>query len=472
MWKALSAVVNRFVLKAYEDAAAERTAADPPQSPDSAASIHPAALNASVPAPVNREYLEQQFQRALQLMQAGNAPAAQHMIRAAVARVAQQQPGSPLFGEACIKEATILIAIGELPKAEIACRAAMDLPAADDAARKERVNHQTFLGDILARQQKLDEAERVLRDALEERRKIFGPEHTGYAIGLAALADLLLQRDRPAEALETIDEALRILSRARHERLPADLALRAFIVKATGGLEAEALAAWPTLTRGMQKNLIHQCVRRSKQADARLAQSVLAEVRERAHSTPELDAPPLLAIDIALANAAQQNGDHDARIAACRSMVKLCQTFADRHQLAAAQQALAMALDDAGRAEEVAPAFDAAVRTAREVNDLAMLSTVLMNYAISADKAGRREQAEVLHREAVDHGASSGDWSTHGHSTVAYGIFLQHNGRLEEARGLLEEAVAHLSPSHVVFAAAQAHLQALERGEKCLCDLR
>ena len=465
MWKAIAAVVNRFVTQAYEEAATE-TAATAKTAP----AVSGAAISGTL-APVDREYLEQQFQRAIQLMQGGNPPGAQQMMRAAVARIAQQQPGTPLFAEALIKEATILTATGELARAEIACRAAIDLPLDDDAARKERINHQTFLGDLLARQAKFDEAERVLRDALAARQQLYGAEHTGSAVGLAALADLLLQRGRADEALVNIDEAVRLLSRAKHERLPTDLALRAFTVKAAKGPDAESLTAWPDISRGMQKTLIQQCVRHAKQADAKLAQPVLTELRDRAHATAEMDAPLLLSIDIALANVAQQNGDHAARIAACESMVKLCQSIADHHQLAAAQQALAMAFDDAGRAEEAAAAYEAAVKTARDVNDLALLSTVLMNYGNSADKAGRSEQADQLHREAVDHGASSGDWSTHGRSTVAYGIFLQHNGRLEEAKGLLEEAVAHLPPSHGDFAAAQEHLAALDGGHKCACRI-
>ena len=159
MWKALAAVVNRFVTQAYEEADAERRASVPVAGLDSAPPSHPAAAMTNAPELANREFLESQFQRAFQLMQSGNPSAARQLIRAAAARIAHEQPGSALFGEACIREATILTAIGELPKAEIACRAAIALPAVDDVARKERINHKTFLGDILARQEKLEEAE-------------------------------------------------------------------------------------------------------------------------------------------------------------------------------------------------------------------------------------------------------------------------------------------------------------------------
>ena len=263
--------------------------------------------------------------------------------------------------------------------------------------------------------------------------------------------------------MEAIDDALRIDTRAKHERWPGDLALRAYILKSANGLDAEAFTAWKDLTRGMQKTLANQCVSRSPQAGPPLAQAVLLELRHRLDSpvSPEMDPQLVLSVDIALANAAQRNGDPAVRIAACESMVALCHGMTAHNQLALAQQALASALDEAGRQAEVPAVFDAAVLTAREVNDLVLMANVLSHYAQWADRSALHDQADALYREAVDCGASSGDWSTHGRCTVAYGIFLHRMGRLDEARGLLEEAVAHLPPSHADFARAQEHLEAL-----------
>ena len=462
MWKVISAAVNRFFLKSFEEASTDKPA-------KSALAIDTPRANVNVAIPLNRDVLHQQFQQAIQVMQGGNAAAAGQIIQAAVAKIVESQPNTPLHADACYKWATILSANGQLDRAEIACRQAVDIPATDDPAKKERLTYQLYLGDILTHQDKLDEAEQVLSENIAARKVIFGAEQIGYAIGLSALADLLLSRERPMEALEKIDESVRILSRAKHERLPGDLVLRAFIVKAAHGPAAPGIEAWPELTRGMQKMLAQQVLRQAKQADPHLAQSVIVELRQRLETTPDIEPQLLLSIDIALANEARENGDHEVHISACQNMVQLCSGMPDRVQLTMAQQALAMALDKAGRVDEVSPAYDAAVATARDVNDLALLSNVLRNHAISADKAGRPEQAEGLHREAVDHGASSGDWSTHGRSTVAYGIFLQHAGRWEEARGLLEEAVAHLSPAHADFASAQEHLQALDQGIDCAC---
>ncbi len=463
MWKVISAAVNRFILNSFDEAATDKQSRSVSAAPAFPGNRGDAAIQ-------NQDFLNQQFQQAIQVLQGGNGAAAEQIMQTAVLKIAQSQPNTPLHADASYKLATVLSAMAQFDRAEIACRQAMAIPAEDESAKKEQLTYQVYLGDILAQQDKLSEAEQVLVENVAARKTIFGAEQIGYAVGLSALADLLLSRARPTEALEKIDESILILSRAKNERLPADLALRAFIVKAANGPAAPAIEAWPELTRGMQKMLVGHALRQTRQADSHLAQAVLVELRQRLETTPEMEPSLLLSIDIALAHAAQQNDDHDVHISACQNIVRICEGMPDRAQLAMAQQALAMAFDKAGRVAETGPAYDTAVATARVVNDLALLSNVLRNYAISADKSGRFEQADALHREAVDHGASSGDWSTHGRSTVAYGIFLQHAGRLEEARGLLEEAVAHLSPAHADFTAAQEHLQALEQGIECSCN--
>jgi tetratricopeptide (TPR) repeat protein len=454
MWKNISAAVNRFVAKSFDEAAVDKPAAVGPSRSPAAAVFAPRVS----PVLISRDQLEEQFQRAAQLIKGGSAAAARQLMRATREQIAKEQPGTSIFAEACFKEAMIFSATGAAEDAEAACRLAAGVATPDESAKKERINYLTHLGDILAGQKKFDEAQDVLREALEQREILFGTEHPSYAGGLSAMADLLLARGQPAEALPPIDQAVRIVSRAKHERWPADLALRAFIVKAANGLDAAAFETWPELTRGMQKTLMTQVARLAKQGDPGLAQAVLTELHHHIDQTPELDPVAILGVDIAMANAAQQTGDHALRIAACEEMVRLCGAMRDRHQLALAQQALAMALDDGGHTQQVAAAYDQAVLTARQLNDLPLLSNVLRNYALSAEKAGRLDQADVLHREAVDHGASSGDWYTHGRSTVAYGIFLQGRGRVAEARGLLEEAVAHLPPTHPDFAEAQGRL--------------
>jgi tetratricopeptide (TPR) repeat protein len=462
MWKNISAAVNRFVAKSFEEAAVNPAASE--RGSGEGKSTAAAAFAPKTTAVLmNRDLLEEQFQRAVQLVKGGSAAAAQQLMRATVEEVAKKQPGTSLYAEACFKEALIFQSIGALAEAEAACRLAVNVAAETDTAKKERINYLTHLGDILASGRKFEEAETFLREALRQREILFGTEHASYAGGLSALADLLMAQGKAPEALALIEEALRIVSRAKHERWPADLAHRAFILKTASGTEAIAFDAWPELSRGMQKTLMIQVAHLAKHGPPPLAQAVLTELHARIDATPELDPVAILGIDIALANAAQQNGDHSTRITACEEMVRLCSMMPDRHQLTLAQQALAMALDDAGRSDDVATAYDSAVQTARQVNDLPLLSNVLRNYALSADKAGRAEQAGRLYSEAVDHGASSGDWFTHGRSTVAYGIFLQRAGRRDEARGLLEEAVAHLPPSHPDFDEAQRQLEALSR---------
>jgi tetratricopeptide (TPR) repeat protein len=460
MWKSITAAINRLVQKSYDEAAAAKPTPPTGAAPDVRAHAH-----APAHAPVTREELQQKFQQAVLLLQAGNRAAAEQTISALVARVSAAQPNGPLHAEALSKQATILAAAGDWPAAESACRAAIAIPAPSDVLRKERLGYQLLLADVLAPQGKLDEAENLLRAGLAERRTLFGEQNANYAIGLSALAELLVTRARPAEALPLVQESVRLLGAARHDQLPHDLALRAYVIKmeaAAAAAAADGFATWEALSDDVRNAVVHHCVKRAPAADPRAARSVLIELRQRLDAQPgAADVPLRVSVNVALANAARSLADHETRIDACRRMVALCEPLPERSQLATAQMALAMALSDAARGEEANAAYATAAATARQTQQLALMSTVLRNYAQWADAAALPEEADRLYREAVDHGASSGDWSTHGQSTVAYGIFLHKQGRLDEARGLLEEAVAHLPPSHPDLPRAREHLREL-----------
>jgi tetratricopeptide (TPR) repeat protein len=463
MWKLLAAAINRFVVRSYEEASTDPAAKGP-----SGGSSRPVAARG--PEPLTREAVEQHFQRAVQLLQSGNNAAAEEAIQLAVKRAAAEGKGAgPIYAEALFKEGTILRAVGSLERAAAAWRAAVDVSAVDDAAREDRFTYQASLADLLAHAGKLDEAEQVLRTCVSEQKGFYGPQHPTYALGLSALADLLLVRSQPATALEAIDEAVSIDTAASHERLPIDLATRAYAVKAARGNDANSLEPWASLSPQTQAILVKQCLARAEHFDSRIVRAVLLELRERLESTSDIPVVLPVSVNIALANLGRLSGDHDARIQALRQTIELCEPLPDRTHLATAYQELATALDEANQQAEVPAAYDAAAQAAREADKPALLSAILRNYALWSDRAGHSERADELHREAVHHGASCGDWAVHGRSTTAYGIFLQHAGRPENAREMLEEALAHLPPSHPDAAAAQEHLTALDRGEPCAC---
>jgi len=467
MWKLLAAAINRFVMRSYEEASTAPAVKSP------VGETVPRPLVAKGPELLTREGVEQHFQRAVQLLESGNNAAAEEAIQLAVKRAAVEgNKAGPVYAEARFKEGTILRALGAVDRAAAAWLAAIEVRAIDDESREDRFAYQASLAELLANTGKLDEAEQVLRTSVGEQKEFFGPHHLSYALGLSALADLLLVKNEPAAALEAIDEAVQIDTAAAGERLPIDLATRAYAVRAARGKEVESLETWPTLTPQMQAILVKQCIARAEHFDPKIARPVLLELRERLQNTAGAPVVLPVSVNIALANLARTSGDHEARIEALQQTIKLCEPLPDGTHLATAYQELATALDDADRQAEVPTAYDAALQAARETDKRALLSAILRNYAIWSDRAGHHERADELHREAVHHGASCGDWAVHGRSTTAYGIFLQHACRNEKAREMLEVALAHLPPSHPDTTAAQEHLTALDRGEPCACHIK
>ncbi len=450
MWKALAAAVNKMI-----DSAGER-----PSVPAARAATTPQA-----PA-VNQRWIDQSFERAVTLLHADNKPGADAAMQEVVDRAASFNSAGLVYADALFKHALILSAAGEPDRAAERCRQAVAVPATDEVARKARLNYQLNLGDMLTRLRRLDEAEVVLRESLSGRRLAYGERHAGYAAGLSAIADLELARGRYAEALAAVDEALTIVSAAAPERAPAELALRAYAVTAGGG--ADPLRGWEGLAPEGKNALVRSALQRSSQAEPRIAQAVLVELRDRL-TADEGDAGLKLSVYIAISHVAQRTGDHETRIAAAREAVRLCQDRPERSALAAAQRNLAQALADAGRNDEVPAVYAAAVDAARETGQLPLLSDILRTYALWADTAGRPEVAEPLYAEAAQHGASSGAWATHGRSSTAFGVFLQHQARPDQARRWLEEAIAHLPPNHSDIVIARQHLDALNRGVPCGC---
>src|SRR5258706_13315005 len=309
MWKLLAAAVNRFVMRAFDEASTEPSA--------KGAASASARQSAGGPEWLNREEVEQQFQRAIGLLQSGNAAAAEEAIQLAVKRAANESGKTgPIYALALFKEGTILRALGARDRAAEAWRAAVAVPPNDEAARKERLTYRASLAALLADLGALDEAEEVLRACAGEQKERLGADDPGYALALSALADLLLVKGEPGAALEALDEAVPNLTTLSHERPAIDLATRAIAIQTAHGIDRERLDRWRALPSPMQMVLVKQCVARAGHYDAQVARAVLLELREKLQATSEA-APVLpLSVNIGLANLARASGDHDARIEA------------------------------------------------------------------------------------------------------------------------------------------------------------
>jgi tetratricopeptide (TPR) repeat protein len=319
--------------------------------------------------PLTPQSLASTMERAATALENGDSLRAEELVhRAAEQAAAEAGQQSRLYALALFNEATILSGIGDLARAAQAFRSAAEVPAAEREAQQNRLTYLTRLGEILTRLEQLEEAEQVLREGLSERQSFYGLEHSGYATGLAPLAENLLAQGRLAEAEPLIEQAVLINWEAGHEAVAGDMAIRAYVLKAAHGPEISALDHWEKLPPHMQEMLAANCLERAERADPHAAQAVLLELRRRLQATPDVEVLPLASVNTRLASIARLTGDHDVRIEACRMAIKLGGGMDDSERVVSAWEGLAMALEDAGRGDEAAAAHRAAAERARRAN--------------------------------------------------------------------------------------------------------
>jgi len=419
---------------------------------------------------LDSKQLERTFEQAVQLLQQGDGLKAEELVHAASEQAAAQAGrDSQLYAQALFHEATILCGVNDLVRAAVVCRTAAEVPAKDKAGQKDRLTYWMNLGDILTRLNQLEEAEQVLRQSLEERDAFYGVEHSGYAFGLAPLADNLFAQGRAAEALPLARQAVEINWKNGNEQAASDLALLACVVKAAEGPDAPGLELWEALPPHMQQKLVEHCLERAERSDPSAAKAMLVELRRRLQSTPDVEVAPLINVNVQLANIARLAGDHETRIEAARFSIKLCGGAGDISRVVNAYEGLAMALDDAGRFEECEQAYRDALAKARQGRQRRLASNVLRNYAIWLDQRDRKDDARRTHQEAVAEAAASGDGVMRGRALAASGIFLQHSGQPGVALAQLQESLQLLPPDHADAFCAQSHVLAIEAGGECSC---
>ena len=142
------------------------------------------------------------FDTASALLQEGRlADAEQLMVKELQAAEKKYGRGSPQWASAQCDLGNVLLG-GDQAKRAVECfRSACSGPMPDEPeARKDHLTYRLNLGFVLTMIGRLDEAETELRRNLQERLAFYGREHAGYAYGLEALADVLLQRGSLGEA--------------------------------------------------------------------------------------------------------------------------------------------------------------------------------------------------------------------------------------------------------------------------------
>src|SRR5262249_30791861 len=163
--------------------------------------------------------------QAYQALFAGDAWKAEQLLQQLVDDTAQRHgPRSRMAGNARFALATMLLGMEDYPRAAAVMRAAADIEPVDHASRKDRLTYLMNLGDVLSRMGNHEEAEAVLRQSLDERRDLYGENHSGYAYGLEALAQVVLRRGRADETLQLAEQAVRIDRASDNPHLAHDLA--------------------------------------------------------------------------------------------------------------------------------------------------------------------------------------------------------------------------------------------------------
>ncbi len=204
--------------------------------------------------------LNENMKKALAILRTGNANDGEtimtNAVRDAVARFGGQSPehAAAQFDLGCF-----LLAVQDMVGALAALRNACSIPPTSSEAIKAHLTYVMNLGDILIISGQLDEAERILREALKERESFYGTSHAGYAYGLEPLAKVLFKKGNPKEAVRLINQALNIFYAQRHIETPVILALRAPMLKAAFGPDKLAFDGLDKLPPEMFEKIAKEC---------------------------------------------------------------------------------------------------------------------------------------------------------------------------------------------------------------------
>lgn len=356
-------------------------------------------------------------------------------------------------------------ALGDTERAAAALRRAADTDARTPEALKKRLTVLMNLGQLLERLERLDEAEQVLREGVEGRAHFYGKKHPGHAFGLAPLAWVLAQ-GRLQEALPLMEEAFQILWESGHPYVAEVAAQRAFLLVAAGE-KAQALAP----AHGLPPELLVACAREARGRAPTVPHEMAATVLELLSHLLEQKLgphhPETLQTLAALGEVARQGNLHEQRQRTFTLLAERFSAMGEPAQEVNALLALALAQDDAGRAEASEQSYTRAVARARQLGDGELVSQVLRNQGLFLAEKEQDAQAEEAMREAVAAAPQGGEmWAR---ALVAHALFQQHRERPGPAREQLERALEALPPEHPDALCARSHLDAIVSGGGCGC---
>lgn len=428
---------------------------------------------------------ERPIDAAMAALQAGDYQRADTIMEEAVRKTRPRFFGGSAteHAAALFDQGQIRSAAGDYAAAARSFRAAAEVPQPGEAGKKEQLTYLRIYGETLIRVGDLDGAELALRDGLDRRRAFYGPGHAGYAFGLEPLAELLWKRGETGEASSLAAEALHILGGEGNAQYASVLALFAFIQADLGCPLLHGPDREPEAQLGVPDELIDELVRgvfkQSTFAAPAIAARVVQDLRAGMEARFGPRHPWMPHILNHLANVARQAAEgedvpdarefHAARIEALETLAARFAEDGDIDQAHRADQALSLAYDAAGRADDSEAALRRALDRARSLGDPGRVAGVLRNLGIFLAHRDRRDEAEPIFREAIERSRQAGEAEPIGRALVALGILLQHAGRFDEAHVLLEEAIGHLPTGHPDAFSARSHLTAIADGQSCGC---
>lgn len=403
---------------------------------------------------------------ALELLETDDALGGERLLAEQIHAIEAEQGAETFeFAEAQAQLGQYLVAAGDVGRAEACLELAMGVEPTSEDQRAERIRFQLRLGEVQARLGRLEEAEKTLRENLALRREVFGAGSIAEALALESLTVVLMRAGSVEQALESVESAVASLLKAGHERLPEAFALRAFVIKSSSGVEAQAFADLGGLDAAQLEAVAVAVIYRARLGDPQLGFAVLAELEGVIREALGHGSHQRIAVLSEIANLTGAIGAHTQRVQALEMMVALLDDMDADAKAFEAVLASAGAYADAGVDAAVEAAFEDAEGRAEALGASARLVAARAHGEWLAEQAEWEGAIEAFERaESI---AEAGVPELLAETRATLGLTLMHAE--QDARSVLEAAAEALPEEHPLALVVAEHLTAIEAGTGCRC---
>lgn len=376
---------------------------------------------------------------------------------------------SPEYAHCQYEFSTIYFFLNDPQAAEKALQTAIDTVKGNDQLVKERLAYYSNLATALEQQNRLEDADKLLHTALEERLKFYEDGHPGRGYGYKALAQSKYLQGQLKEAAEMADKALEIFWSNQHFEVSSVIPLRSLILKTALGPEIDTLEALSQLSDELIERTFSQLDYFITLAPPEVGVHMLLEF-EKYVSDSLKDSPLHVTLLGALTTFARKAGLQDIRVEGFKRLLELCKRVKSL-PVADVIQGLALAYVDGKDFENADKCYQESFEIAEANKDWPALSNALRNASMFElnDRKDSDKALKYLNR-AVDCVREYKDNPLMlGRALAARGLYFQHAKQQEAAKKDLQEALTHLPPEHPDCITTRSHLGALERGSEDCC---